>query len=237
MGKLLGKTVDWYCKDCDKHEVWDPMVAALKIRCSDCLKKEHESNYSRIAEYRESNASKVMQRIGFPINLTGYTWDDYKLSNGNQFSVPLKIDDAIMSGKSIFLHSENSGVGKTRSACASVHKVLVEHPSIPEERFKFITERKFVERHNGLWQNEKKSFLDEFYGIRTLIIDELGWVMDRDKNVVVNLLFERYENNRQTIITTHLSPESLAKMFGNSIYSRYREAIWISFKGKDMRAK
>jgi DNA replication protein DnaC len=151
-------------------------------------------------------------------------------------------DKWVAEGNSLLLWGEGKGTGKTTLACSLANK----YARLTIDKFKmepvmyFIKTAKFLEDMRKQFNDPDPSFgttLKLVENIPLLIIDDIGaektseWVRER----LLNIIDERYSNNRSTIYTSNCSLEQISESLGSRIADRLREAESLQFRGKSKR--
>lgn len=130
----------------------------------------------------------------------------------------------------------NPGTGKTY-ICAAVLNFLIENK---QECF-YITQRRMMSYiQQGIAENKHQyTLVDELAAYPVLIIDDIGSSTNTEwqKDMLLELLDQRYSDNRKTLITTNLCKADLETIFGKRICSRIFDASnsTLEFWGKDKR--
>lgn len=153
-----------------------------------------------------------------------------------------KADEWVLNGNSLLLWGDNKGTGKTTLAC-SVANAFARHYI---DRYKmepimyFIKSAKFLEDVRKQFNNPDPAFQHIMELVETvplLIIDDIGaekasdWVRER----LLNLIDERYSNNRSTIYTSNCSLGQISESLGSRLADRLKEAECLQFKGTSKR--
>lgn len=153
-----------------------------------------------------------------------------------------KADQWVLNGNSLLLWGDNKGTGKTTLAC-SIANAFARHYI---DRYKmepimyFIKSAKFLEDVRKQFNNPDPAFqyiMELVETIPLLIIDDIGaekasdWVRER----LLNLIDERYSNNRSTIYTSNCSLSQISESLGSRLADRLKEAESLQFKGTSKR--
>lgn len=140
--------------------------------------------------------------------------------------------------KSLLIHGP-SGRGKTHLAYCLAREVIrlygldqvrwIKSKALDDrilQTFKQYGETSYVIRQ---FCEEPILFIDDFG------VDRSGERTERD---YYELIDNRWENMRPTIITTNLTPEAIEKNYGSRIFSRLKDSKWINFVGlPDLRGE
>lgn len=117
------------------------------------------------------------------------------------------------------------GTGKNHLACAIAHHVINEH----QDSVFITTAMRIIRKVKSTW--ERKAELSEaevleFYCEKDLlIIDEIGVQFGTESELIIlfEIINERYEQMRPTILISNLSESELAKYIGERVIDRMRE--------------
>lgn len=133
------------------------------------------------------------------------------------------------------------GTGKTHIACAiAMHVMHKHHASVM-----FKTVAQAVRGVKDTWakgaDKSESQAIAELTSPQLLVLDEVGIQTgsEWEKNVLFDILNERYLKRRPTIMLTNLSQEELPKFLGERVLDRMREDsglivpfLWASHRGK-----
>jgi DNA replication protein DnaC len=172
-----------------------------------------------------------------------------------QISVDIwhKLWKLYVDGKGIFLNG-NVGVGKTYSAVALMRQgILSMQPSIVEGGYrlfdvetpklpKMVTVPDFLSKiratFKGTSDDSEQSIIDHYSNTQCLCLDDLGQEKSTDwaKEILYILIDHRYRHDKQTLFTSNLSLEEIARRIGDPLASRIVEMCHVEeLRGKDKR--
>ena len=85
--------------------------------------------------------------------------------------------------------------------------------------------KKLIDELLGATLEEKRDMLRELYDVDLLIINELGRSTDKKffQDTLFDLLDERHENFKQTIIISNVSKEGIYGMFDEALQRKLSE--------------
>jgi len=152
------------------------------------------------------------------------------------------VEDWVKKGNSLLLWGDSKGTGKTTLACALASKYAREtiNGYKMEPVMYFIKSAKFLEDVRKQFSDPDPAFGTVMNLVETipfLIIDDLGaektteWVRER----LLNLIDERYSNNRTTIYTSNCSLGQISETLGTRISDRLRDCEVLQFRGNSKR--
>lgn len=145
----------------------------------------------------------------------------------------LKIKNLILTG--------GTGVGKTYLTKAIAKELLEKNISVYFTTA-FALNQNFINEHYNNRFCETNG-LQNLFDVDVLIIDDLG-TQSMVKNVTVeyllNLVNERLNRNKSTIISTNLTPQDMSMVYSDRLFSRLydkRNFLSVNIVGKDLRIK
>lgn len=133
------------------------------------------------------------------------------------------------------------GTGKTHLAIGiALHVMGLKKSAM------FTTVQRIIRRAKDAWRKDSEEsesdVIDMLVYPSLLIIDEIGvqFGSEFEKNFMFDLLNERYEKRRPTILLSNLTASEIKAFFGDRIYDRLREDggqcvsfDWASHRGKE----
>lgn len=126
------------------------------------------------------------------------------------------------SGTSIIMCG-TTGTGKTHLSCAIANHIIKEHAMSAI----FTTVMKAVRRVKDTYggKGSEEEVIAAFNLPDLLILDEVGvqFGSDAEKLILFEILNERYQNMKPTILLSNLSPELLSEYIGERIMDRMKE--------------
>jgi DNA replication protein DnaC len=126
------------------------------------------------------------------------------------------------------------GTGKTFTATAVVIDFIERGGEALVARAKDAA----YQLHESYQQENTEAFRKRLVRTPLLLLDDLGEENEKDKEFIASIIKSRYESDRQTIITTNLDAEGLAKKYGPAVFSRLEElAVVIHMAGEDYRRR
>lgn len=149
------------------------------------------------------------------------------------------IKSGLEKGRKIFLFVGKTGTGKTYFAGSVVRGMLEEGKEIMAASS--IKLNKILLEYHLAPLDEKKEIYEKLTGTEVMLIDDLGAEQVLNNVTVpyiLELLTERAEKGKITIITTNLSPVDLEKRYGQRVVSRMLDknlSMPILFGGDDLR--
>lgn len=209
-------------KPCEKH---GKEARWPEYQCDDCkqeywIEKEKKDKADRLERWikdlnlppRVFDASKTFPQ-GHPAHLLTEKWKEIASEYGA----------VILSGR--------MGTGKSAWACSRIVETRGGEPI-------FRSMIGMIQDIRSTWTNSsstsEKMVMKEFFSCPLLVIDDMGVQggTENERNIIYQILMERYNYFRPTIITTnlnHKTPEGKAeiiKCFGRQIFDRFEGGFY-----------
>ena len=217
-------SVHWRPQDPDR---WTPCMACVRD-------EERQRHYEEGQRNLEDSRVQTQQRLedaGIPARWKDHTFKNYEASTAGQVNALREVrhfaehfGDALKTGKSLMLVG-SVGTGKTHLAVATAQHVIANKRTV-----RYVTMGKLMQRIKESWgalATEKTSAVIDFYtGPDLLIIDEVGvqYGSDAEKNITFEILNDRYNQLRPTILISNLEMDALKVFLGERILDRLRES-------------
>lgn len=224
---------------CDLHGPFIARAVAVFgevwTSCPQCeagrLERETEE---RQAEQLRSQRARWLAKLadsGIPKRFQDATLESYRaalpgqsaaLQWANAFAA--NFEQAMETGRSALLVGR-PGTGKTHLAAGIAMAVLQRGCSVA-----FTTVQRAIRRVKSSWQKESAESETEairaFAGVDLLILDEVGvqFGSQFEANLLFDILNERYENVRPTLLLSNLPLADVTKLLGDRIIDRFRES-------------
>lgn len=223
---------------CEKHGEYTSRswVDGMWENCNKC----DEERYARIRQdeerrEQESKNQKLKQKLehsGIPERFKQRTFTEYKVDASNQKQQKVfnfcqnyaeNFADVKKTGKS-FLLLGSVGVGKTHLSIAIALEIMSKGYSAKfTSASKMLREIKDTYRKGS--ERSESEVMRDFTDCHLLIIDEVG--VQRGNDYEVNMMFdvinERYENLKPTIILSNLTIDEIKQFLGERVFDRLRE--------------
>lgn len=219
-------------------------------KCPLCvLAKAQQDEAERMREHGEKEAAAWLARIGranIPERFKDRSLASFCARNdGQKYALTFAKDfaDSFSSkatGRSA-IFSGNVGTGKTHLAVGIALHVMRDYGKSAV----FITVQRLIRTVRDTWR--KDSDASEIEAIRTfsgpdlLILDEVGIQAgsENERQILFDVLNERYENRKSTLLLTNLSVSECKHYLGERVFDRMREDggefvafDWDSYRGK-----
>lgn len=240
---------------CEKHGEYEHKVreffgTRIKVGCSACI-EERDAEAQRKREAEEADRTRrqweaKVGRSGIPERFHDRTLDSYRAeTEGQQRALAFAkayaddFDSVRKNGKSA-LFLGKPGTGKTHLSIGIALQVMQSGRSAL-----FCTVMRAVRRVKDTWS--KGGDMTETEAINSLvfpdllILDEVGvqFGSDTEKLLLFDVLNERYERRRPTLMLSNLALPEVKAFLGERIFDRLREDggevivfDWVSHRGR-----
>lgn len=240
-------------RSCEKHGAYlgRHLFKTRFSGCPECSKEYMERQAAERLEERrvarEAAMVATIGRAGIPDRFSGKTLESYvadtpeknrALSFAQQYVGDF--ESVLKTGRSaIFLGKP--GTGKSHIACAIGQAVI----RVNSASVLFITVMRAIRGIKDTWAKGSEVSESEAIGALVspdlLILDEVGiqFGSDFERNVLFDVLNERYEKRRPTIFLSNLNKDELVLFLGERVMDRIREDggkiipfSWESYRGR-----
>lgn len=148
-----------------------------------------------------------------------------------------QFDKVMATGRSAIFCGK-PGTGKTHLSIGIAQEVI----KLGKDAL-FITVQRMMRRIKGAWAKDSNETESDVISLLTLpdllIVDEVGvqFGTEFEKNIMFDVLNERYENRRPTILLSNLTPEEVKVYLGERVFDRLREdgGVVVPFNWGSMR--
>ena len=239
---------------CEKHGDYDSqnIIREIWTGCPVCSKEHKAITEKEQAEKEEldrhSSWVRRLGEAGIPERFRNRTLSSYKASNNGQkralaFATEYAEQFALVreTGRcAIFCGLP--GTGKTHLAIG-----IALHAMGLKKSAAFTTVQRMIRRAKDAWRKDSTESESDVINLLVypdlLIIDEIGvqFGSEFEKNFMFDLLNERYEKGRPTILLSNLPAAEVKAFLGDRIYDRLREDggqcvsfDWDSFRGQSI---
>ncbi|OOF68310.1 ATP-binding protein [Rodentibacter caecimuris] len=229
---------------CEKHgkfEKWSRKVPLSRktskefvTRCPDCLREEIKKLELEINKFDDEERQKRIQTLkeqsNIPLRFTQARFENYQENAKNKFAKTVcqryaeKWKERFQEGGGLVFCGK-PGTGKNHLACAIANSVIEHHQS----DVLLTTAMRIIRKVKSTWDKNAEMTEDDVIRIYCkkdlLIIDEVGvqFGTDAEKIILFEIINERYEQMRPTIIISNLTETELNNYVGERIIDRMRE--------------
>lgn len=226
---------------CDKHgefTQWSRTMSMLKrefiTRCPDCLREEIKKLESEINKFDEEERQERIQTLkeqsNIPLRFAQARFENYQENAKNKFAKTVcqryaeKWKERFQQGGGLVFCGK-PGTGKNHLACAIANSVIENHQS----DVLLTTAMRIIRKVKSTWDKNAEMTEDDVIQVYCqkdlLIIDEVGvqFGTDAEKIILFEIINERYEQMRPTIIISNLTETELSNYVGERIIDRMKE--------------
>jgi DNA replication protein DnaC len=223
--------------------------------CSACRKEslakeedfEAHRNKEREIRRREESIKRFSEQSGIPDRFKGKDFDSFVPQSEKAASIwrackeyAINFPDMRKKGTSL-IFCGNAGAGKTHLACSIASHVITSH-RVP---VKFIRVAKAIRSVKETYSRDsdvtEQEVINRMRAPELLILDEVGvqFGSDAEKNILFEIINERYEDIKPTILISNLALPGLTEYTGERVIDRMKENNgslfifdWQSMRGK-----
>ncbi|MGE7139164.1 ATP-binding protein [Luteibacter sp. NPDC031894] len=242
--------------ECEKHGPYKAKQVAMggglppiTMNCPKCSEERREREELRAAEEarrrKQERIDQLFRRSAIPLRFLDRTLEGYKATNDGQRRA-LRIAtryvetfaDSATVGPSMVLAGK-PGTGKTHIACGIANALIhMGKPVLFMTVLQALRHIKETYRKDSTRTEEKA--MAELMEPELLILDEVGAQLgsEHEKMLMFEIINERYQNCRSTILISNLTGDELTEFLGDRVMDRFREngAIvafdWNSHRGQ-----
>lgn len=238
---------------CEIHGAYEAYRAAGTVmlgndcpRCIDAAeaRKSEERRQANEKRRRAVKLDKIIEDAGIPPRFADRSLASYRTQTEGQRralticrAYTANWENQLLKGGSLVL-TGNVGTGKTHLACAIANAIM---PHMATVLFGTVSKllRSVMSTYGRNSDRSEKQALDDLRKPDLLIIDEVGVQngSDHELKLLFEILNERYQYLRPTILISNLNTEDLRKFLGVRVMDRFAESghvvafDWSSHRG------
>ncbi|MGE8279058.1 MAG: ATP-binding protein [Stenotrophomonas sp.] len=242
---------------CEKHGAYKAKVLDMTgiggkkmvMHCHHCGAEERAKDEARkieeAARARRHRVEALAARSGIPARFADRKFENYRAAEqGQKIALGVcrayadKWDEKSSAGGSLVL-TGGPGTGKTHLACAIGNAVI--ESSLSSVLFLTIAGmlRAIKDTYRKGSERSEQQAINDFSTPDLLILDEVGVQVgsDHEKLLMFEVLNNRYQDMRPTILISNLPADELEAFLGQRVMDRYRECgsvlafNWASHRG------
>lgn len=249
----IARVIDAVCEKHGPYKAKQVAMAAglppLTMSCPKCSEIRREQAELREAEEtrrrKQDRIDSLFRRSSIPVRFIDRTLDSYKATTDGQtrairiarrYVESFGENDRV--GPSMVLAGK-PGTGKTHIACGIANALIhMGRPVLFMTVLQALRHIKETYRKDSTRTEEKA--IAELMEPDLLILDEVGAQVgsEHEKMLMFEIINERYQNCRSTILISNLTGEELTEFLGDRVMDRFREngAVvafdWASHRGQ-----
>lgn len=251
--KPIERVVD---ADCEKHGPYKAKQVAmamgsppLTMGCPRCSEERREREELRAAEEarrrKQERIDSLFRRSSIPLRFLDRTLESYKAANDGQrraLRIATRYVESFAESANVgpsMVLAGKPGTGKTHIACGIANALIhMGKPVLFMTVLQALRHIKETYRKDSTRTEEKA--MAELLEPDLLILDEVGAQLgsEHEKMLMFEIINERYQNCRSTILISNLTGDELTDFMGDRVMDRFREngAVvafdWASHRGK-----
>ena len=215
---LNGKWTAPYCKICSDKKQADQ---AERERLNQ-LRKDEETKANRI--------QSALNRAMIPERFKSHSFDTFIDSTDDQKAKKkhclgyAKNFDAVKKAGMSMIFCGTTGTGKTHLACSIANNIIQQgNTSVFISVLRAI--RQVKETYARSNTKTEQEAINWFLSPDLLILDEVGvqFGTDAEKMILFEIINERYQNMKPTILISNLNPQAIKEYVGDRVMDRMKE--------------
>lgn len=243
---------------CPEHGPQSALVVKLfddwsPARCPRCCEAEEHARQMAAdaharreeAANRERSVRRRLQQAAIPPRFEDKAFDGYAAGDpGSARALATcreyadRFPDHLRRGTSLILCG-NAGTGKTHLACAVANQVIAGHGRSAVYMTAGRAFRKVKDTYRKGSEASEQAVLSAFAEPDLLVLDEIGvqYGSDAERNILFEIVNERYERVKPTVLISNLALAALAEFAGERVIDRMKEngGKLVVFDGKSRR--
>lgn len=241
---------------CDQHGPYTakrmPTLFGAKpvqTLCPACVEARRQRDQAAAAEreQREQRAriDALFARSGIPARFADRTLDGYKAATDGQrraLRVAERFVETFAAGETpgvSLVLAGKPGTGKTHLACGIGHALIRQHGATVLFATVLGALRSIKDTYRRESDRSESDAIRDLLRPDLLILDEVGVQLgsEHEKMLLFEVINERYQACRSTILISNLTREELTQFLGDRVMDRFRESgavvafDWPSYRG------
>ncbi|PWB21339.1 ATP-binding protein [Comamonas sp. JNW] len=245
-------------RTCPTHGDYEAkhIIRSIWTRCPTCKQEAEDSERRQreeaAAASRRASWIAALGRAGIPERFHDRTLENFIAENSGQrealdfaLNYTANVAETLKSGRCA-LFTGKPGTGKTHLAIGIGRKVM----QLPNADVLFITVMRAIRSIKDTWakgsEQSESQAIEALVAPDLLILDEVGvqYGSDFEKNMLFDVLNDRYEKRRPTFFLSNLTKDEVAAYLGERVMDRLREDggavipfAWNSYRGRNKEAQ
>lgn len=252
IGSVSQREVDF---DCPKHGVVKAFVRELLGRtypatCNQCIAEEKaQAEAAKVREFERKKADKItklMQYACIPKRFRDRNFNNYRAESDKQRKALQiaqmyadKFEDRLKYGGGLVFCGK-PGTGKTHLATAIANQVVRAGRTAVFATVLDVT-RSVKSTYNKNSERTESEAMSCFTGPHLLVLDEVGvqFGTETEKLILFEILNDRYEDVKPTIILSNLPEDQLSDYLGVRVIDRLKEGggVVVAFEWESYRSR
>ena len=226
-------------RNCKKHgfytstnfigDYWTDCPSCMAIKKKE-VEKQEEEKFKALAKERELRRWMVkVNSAAIPERFKNRTLDSYIAKTSGQKDAlafakdyAKNFDEVLQTGRSCIFVGK-PGTGKTHLAIGIALSIMQQQKSAL-----FVTVQRLIRRVKDSWHTKEETeseVIDAYASPDLLILDEVGvqFGSEFEKQVLFDVLNERYEKLKPSILLSNIPSEQLSDYLGERVTDRLRE--------------
>ena len=226
-------------RNCKKHgfytstnfigDYWTDCPSCMAIKKKE-VEKQEEEKFKALAKERELRRWMVkVNSAAIPERFKNRTLDSYIAKTSGQKDAlafakdyAKNFDEVLQTGRSCIFVGK-PGTGKTHLAIGIALSIMQQQQSAL-----FVTVQRLIRRVKDSWHTKEETeseVIDAYASPDLLILDEVGvqFGSEFEKQVLFDVLNERYEKLKPSILLSNIPSEQLSDYLGERVTDRLRE--------------
>ena len=239
MEKLIKQNKPSETRNCKLHgdyistnflrDYWTECPKCISIKRKEVEKQEEERFKAQAIEREQRRWMAKVNSAAIPERFKTRTLDSYIASASGQHKALAfakeyaeNFDEVLQTGRSAIFVGK-PGTGKTHLAIGIALSIMQQ-----QRAPLFVTVQRLIRRVKDSWQTKTETeseVIDAFASPDLLILDEVGvqFGSEFEKQVLFDVLNERYEKLKPSILLSNIPSEQLADYLGERVTDRLRE--------------
>ncbi|PHR17316.1 MAG: ATP-binding protein [Sphingopyxis sp.] len=229
--------VEGHCEEHGDYQVERPVVMGRPwgASCPECDQRRQEAVAQQKREGLErakaDRLAELLSQANIPKRFEGFTFDDYEPVNDKAAKIKQacqryadRFEDRLQMGGGLVLCGI-TGTGKTHLACAIANHVMKEHRRVALFTSVVKMSRAIKASYGSKSDRTEEQVIRSFTDPDLLIVDEIGAQRGTETELLLaqEIIDERYQQVRPTILISNLSESRLAEYIGERAVDRMYE--------------
>lgn len=235
-----------------RNPLGDNEPPLVVTRCPLCAAADKVTADARVQQRERSDRARqvrtLLSKCGIPARFVGCTFESYIETVEGQERAKRICQryadtwvDQLRKGGSLIL-TGNTGTGKTHLACAIAARIIPEHMATVVFGSVSWALRHVRSTYSKGSTRTEQDAIDDLVEPDLLVLDEMGVTAgsEHEKNLMFDILNERYQALRPTILLSNLTAAQLADFLGARVMDRFRQCgvvlafDWESHRGSNV---